>query len=381
MAKSGKIDANGKADLVALAREVQRQQDTKRDFIADTNALRLHASPEGDTNRLDLRMGDMVLGVNELAHDQIGAHTKIPAQYYDRMRKEAPELLVNNVNTWFQKYPAPRLVRTLDGNARAFLSDRYRPLDNADLLEAALPNLIDMKVMILSCEVTERRLYLKVVDERMKKDLPVGWTINNRRHERFDTVSPALVLSNSEVGSGALVVQTSVYFGGCTNLTAIKEGSHRKYHVGSKNELGGEETYALLSDTTKRLTDAALWAQIGDVVKAAFDAARFDATCAKLVDATQDRIEPGHINQVVEVTAKKYGFSEGEKTSVLHHLINGGDLSKYGLHNAITRTAEDLDSYDRASQFEQIGGLVVELPRSEWKTIQKAAEKELAEAA
>ena len=351
--------------LQDLAKEIERQNETKRDFVADTRHITM-------TDKGSLVVGDKLkVEVNELAHDQIGSHTKIPAQYYDRMRKEAPALLANNVNEWFRLYPAQRLVRTLDKRARAFLSDRYRPLDNYDLLDAALPRLDKMKVEILSCDVTDTRMYLKVVDRRIKKDLPTGWTPDNRGHQRFDTVSPALILSNSEVGAGTLSCQTSIFFGGCSNLTAIKEGSVRKYHLGSKHELG-EDVYRMLSDKTKKLTDAALWAQIGDVVSAAFHKAQFEATCLRLKQAIEDKIE-GDPVQVVELTAKKFGFNETERGSVLRHLIKNGDLTKYGLHNAITRAAEDIDSYDRATQFEQMGGIVVELPKNEWKELNKVA--------
>jgi hypothetical protein len=223
----------------------------------------------------------------------------------------------------------------------------------------------------MSCEVTEQRLYLKVVDSRIKKDLPTGWSPTNRGHQRFDTVSPALVLSNSEVGMGSLSVQTSVWTGGCSNLMVVKERSVRKYHVGGKHELG-EEVYRMLSDTTKKLTDAAIWAQLSDVVAGAFDRARFDATCEKLVAATEDKIDGDPI-KVVEATAKKYGLNDVERNSVLKYLMAGGDWTKYGLHGAITRAAEDLDSYDRASHFEQLGGQVIELPKSEWKELVSAA--------
>lgn len=348
-----------------LAIEIERQQNTKRDFVADTRNVTMDKD-------LALLFGDQTLKVNELAHDQIGSHTKIPAPYYDKMKAEAPDLLATNVNRWFQKYPAPRMIRTLDNRARAFLSDRYRPLDNFDLLEAALPRLMDLGVVFLSQEVTDTRLYIKVVDQRIKKDLPVGWKLDNRGHKGFDTLSPALILSNSEVGAGALSVQTSVYTGGCTNLVAIRERSARKYHVGGKHELG-DEVYAMLSDSTKRLSDAALWATIRDVVAAAFDRAKFDAVCEKLEAATHDRIE-GDPAKAVELTAKRFGMNDGERGSVLRHLIDGGDLSKYGLHSAITRAAQDIESYDRASHFEQIGGTVIELPKNEWKEIIKAAE-------
>ena len=356
--------------LKDLMAEVLRQQETKRDFVADTRSVTM-------TSGLHLQFGDQDVGVNDVAHGQIADHTKIPQKYYDRMRAEAPDLLATNVDRWFAKYPAPRMVRTLDGWARAFLSDRYRPLDNSDLLEAALPPLLDMGVEVMSCEVTDRRLYLKVVDQRIRKDLPVGWSPGNRGHQQFDTLSPALVLSNSEVGEGALACQTSVWTGGCSNLMVVRERSARKYHVGGKHELG-EDVYRMLSDTTKKLTDAALWAQIADVVRGAFDQAQFDATCERLAAATGDRID-GDPVRVVEVTAKKFGMTDGERGSVLRHLIAGADLSRYGLHAAVTRAAEDLGDYDRASQFEQLGGAIIELPKNEWREISRAAA--LAEAA
>jgi hypothetical protein len=278
--------------------------------------------------------------------------------------------LANNVNEWFRRYPAVRQIRTLDGNARAFLSDRYRTLDNHDLCEAAIPPLMDMGVKVLSCDVTETKLYLKVVDQRITRDLPAGMELG-RGHDRFHTLSPALVLSNSEVGAGALACQTSVWEGGCTNLMVISERSQRKYHIGGKHELG-EEVYRMLSESTRRLTDAALWAQIGDVVRGAFDQARFDATVDKLVDSTKALIK-GDPVKVIEVTARKFGFTDGERGSVLNHLIRSGELTQYGLQAAITRTAEDLESYDRASEFEAIGGKVIELPRAEWKELAEAA--------
>jgi hypothetical protein len=64
--------------------------------------------------------------LNATAHRQIAAHTGVPTKYYDRMYKDNPALLTHNVNSWFQNEPAPRMLRTLNGTARAFLSNRYR---------------------------------------------------------------------------------------------------------------------------------------------------------------------------------------------------------------------------------------------------------------
>lgn len=367
--------------LQDLLQEVIRQQESKRDFVAATDHLALIPGTDPETAKINgdmqLGIGDsrdasrLTVGVNDHAHSQIGSHTKIPAQYYERMRKEDPNLLAINVNAWFRKDPQPRMLRVLDNKLRGMMSDRFRPLDNTDLLEAALPPLMEKGVDIMSCEVTDTKLYLKVVDQRIKRDLPTGWTPTNRGHQHFDTISPALVISNSEVGAGALNVQTSVWTGGCSNMMVIKERSMRKYHIGGRYELG-DDIVRMLSDTTKKLTDAALWSQLKDVVTGAFDIARFDAQVDRLKAAVKDKTEGDPI-KVVELSAKKFGLHETERNSVLKHLIQSGDLTKYGLHAAVTRTAEDVISYDRASQLEVLGGEIIELAKADWKEIALAA--------
>jgi hypothetical protein len=90
-----------------------------------------------------------------------------------------------------------------------------------------------------------------------------------------------------------------------------------------------------------------------------------------------DRIE-GDPVQVVEVAAKQLGIFDSERGSVLKHLVNCGDLSRYGLFNAVTRAAEDVDSYDRATEFEKMGGNIIELPRGDWQRIANAGLEKLA---
>jgi hypothetical protein len=72
---------------------------------------------------------------------------------------------------------------------------------------------------------------------------------------------------------------------------------------------------------------------------------------------------------VVEVTAKRFGLTEPERGQVLRHLVDGGDLSRYGLANALTRASQDVESYDRATDLERLGGMIVELPRQAWQEL------------
>jgi hypothetical protein len=62
-------------------------------------------------------------------------------------------------------------------------------------------------------------------------------------------------------------------------------------------------------------------------------------------------------------------LTEGEKSSVLQHLIRGDGLLAWGLATAVTRTAEDVPDYGRATELEAAGGRVIELPVADWKAI------------
>ncbi len=147
--------------LVELATEIERQAESKRDYIADTRSMDVDIRC-GNIPVLTLNGG--VYQLNGIAHDQIGAHTGIPAKYYDKMLAEQPALLASNVNTWFNHQPAKRMVRTLDGTARAFLSNKYRRIDNQEIAEAVLPIISGMSgATVESCEITERRMYIKVL--------------------------------------------------------------------------------------------------------------------------------------------------------------------------------------------------------------------------
>lgn len=159
--------------LIELATEIERQAASRVDYIAPTQHLVMR-----DDAVLGGLLGDGQgnTPLNALAHRQLGDWAKVPAAYYDRLQAEAPALLATNINHWLAGSQDKRMVRTLDGNVRAWLSDSYRPLENHDLAEAVLPALLGMDLEIISSEITERRLYIKAVDKRINRDIPTGKT-------------------------------------------------------------------------------------------------------------------------------------------------------------------------------------------------------------
>ena len=95
-----------------------------------------HFAPKEKEPQLAENYGDLVkitvwsrdrevrFSITDNAHSQISQRLNIPLKYYKRMHSLAPDLLATNVNTWFLEKPERRMIRILDGKARAYLSDR-----------------------------------------------------------------------------------------------------------------------------------------------------------------------------------------------------------------------------------------------------------------
>jgi hypothetical protein len=147
--------------LQQLAAEIERQNSAKQDFLIDTRELSMVPSAKGG-ELLCVGKDNLPIAVNEIAHGQIGEKMGIPTKYYNRLLKDHPDMLAYNVNELFQREPEKRMVRTMDGKARAFLSSRYRRIDNMEVAEAVLPIIGDMKdASVESCELTEKKCTLK----------------------------------------------------------------------------------------------------------------------------------------------------------------------------------------------------------------------------
>lgn len=336
--------------LQELLKELERQEIAKRDYISPASSLVLRV--DGKT----LNMEGQDLGTTRLFHRQAADVLKIPVKYYDLMQKEKPELLAENVNSWFVDKEQKYMVRTLDGTARALLSDRYRRIDNVEVATAVLPLFAGVEgIEAVSTEVTETKLYLKIVNHRMEAKC-VG-----------DIVQAGILISNSEVGMGAVQISPFVYTLACKNGLIVNSLGERKTHIGrSLNMYEG-----ILSEETKAAEDKAFLLKLRDVVKAVLDETLFLRVVKELEGAAEIPIT-GHVSEVVELTCREYGMNETEQEGILRYLIEGGDLSRYGLSNAVTRASQDLESYDRATELESVGWKVITMSARQWKAMNEA---------
>jgi Domain of unknown function (DUF932) len=342
-------------DIEDLARKIKANQAQKFDLIADTAKLTVQAQAD---KVLVMEVPDHgTFPIQPIAHSQIGARTQIPAKYYDRMRIEAPDLLATNVNAWFRINPEKRMLRMLGGDNRAFLSNRYQRIENDEIAEVALPILFDLPgVEIPSCEVTDSRLYIHFTVPTIRGEVRKG-----------DVVQAGGIISNSEVGLGSVSVAEMIWRLVCLN--GMKTGeTFRRYHVGRQVD----SSEALWAEDTQKADDRAVLLKVRDMVRAVVDETRFRSTLDRLRGLNEGKVT-GDPAKAIEVLAQKIGATEGERGGILTALIEGGDLSRWGLLNAVTAQAHRAKDYDRAVEFEAMGGALIDLPKADWKEILEAA--------
>jgi hypothetical protein len=342
--------------LTDLARKIEANREMKRDYIVDTSKLTMLVQ-EDKKPVLELPDNGATFPLLPLAHDQIGARTQIPAKYYDRMLHDAPDLLATNVNAWFRLQPKRNMLRTLGGDGRAFLSDRYQRIENEEIANAALPVLAELPgVQIPSCEVTDRRLYIHFVIPTIEGEVKKG-----------DVVQAGGIIQNSEVGLGAVSISGLLWRLVCLNGMKTTD-AFRRNHVGRRTEDDGEMDWA---DDTRKADDKAVLLKVRDMVRAVVDETRFRANLLRLQVMTDVKVT-GNPAKAVEVLAQKVGATDAEQGGILRALIEGGDLSAWGMLNAVTAQAHATPSYDRAVEFEAMGGSLIELPASQWREVLEA---------
>jgi hypothetical protein len=373
--------------LDTLIQRVIEEDERKFDLLADTRRMSIVPIVKGDTQtdanaptsvllNVDQPTGITSLELSDHALGQISTDLEIPKRYFDRMKVEAPKLFVENIHHWLYQTPKRKLVRAYKGQAqladtrgtgvavqmehgpdlgRAWLSDRYRRLDNIEIARKLLPEFENLgtEVTFHNAAITDEKFYLRALFPRIEGEVKVG-----------DVVQWGVQIKNSEVGSGQFEIENFLNRLICTNGMIVSSVFSAR-HVGKRL---GEN----LSDEAIRADDKAFWLAARDELKAACNQESFDAVLATLRNATDGAIITAPI-AATERLAKTFELSDGEKEAVLTQLASNGDFTRWGALNAITAAAKNVDSFDRRVELEELGWTVAEMTSREWDKIAVAA--------
>ena len=337
-----------------VIQDILTQKALKRDFVAPTSVI------EFDANGQVTLDTSGTFSANDLFHDQIASHLQIPKKFYDRVRAAHPDLIALTANRLLKDKPEQRLVRTMDGVARAFLSDKYRRLDNDDIASFMIPIMQDNSagLTVESAFVNEKKLYFQLVSQRVEGEIRVG-----------QTVRAGVIVQNSEVGLGALSIRPLVYTLACKNGMIVQQFSKRHTHLGS--QLTFDADYEIMSNETIAMSNQALMLQIRDYLGYVVSQDGFN-TMIQTIKETADEEIKADPQQVIEVLAERQMFSEEEKKNILYSFLKGNDFTRWGLSSAITETANEHPNYERVIELETFGGQIMTMPSREFLHIAKA---------
>lgn len=337
--------AAAKIDLKSLVEVLEVQKVKKYDVLVKTS--KINASQKGIVI-LDAPVNgekkDLHLSLTATAHSQVSQKLNIPKGYYDRMFEQAPELWENSLNTWFSNSNdltgKTHFVRNFLGDKddvnlmRAFLSDRFNPIDNFEVLTQALETIrsYGVKVQIDSCDITPDKMYVRLLCPEISAQAPKllkDYHVPGAGKLGEVGVISGLIISNSETGKGTFEITPRLQILACSNGMIRSSDSFRKTHLGAKLENGIN-----WSNTTQRKNQDLIISQTKDVLNTFLSKDYLVKTLADLEK------EAGHVvqnpNEVIQCVTKELDLPETHVKDLLNYFIQGHDSTSFGVVQAVT---------------------------------------------
>jgi hypothetical protein len=405
------------ADLSTIVSVLEDQRARRLDLIVPANVV---SAVEGNLVVADTETTQAITeeGVTRTAGSYrptsvadagIGSRLDIPRAFLSKLRDERVDMYDALVNMrlhggssqhaaepeftypGFDKKILLRLLKGDEGDEgvlRAFLSPRFKFIDNLDVLLAimqgikeagvdAKPSAMDLSEwrMFARFEVPQIAAYAPKLLEgyrspfdgrgRLERagdgfvfDAGRGWTVPDalraaeREGQGYEkgkepVVWAGIVASNSDVGGGARTIAPQIRVKVCKNGLTLTAETDRKVHLGSEQAEGIVDWSA----ETQEKELALITSQTVDAVKTWLSQEFLDAEVAKIeavAGAPVDKPE----ETVVEV-AKAAGFTKDEQAGILAHFLRGGAYTAGGVANAVTSYSQTVGDAERAHELDR----------------------------
>lgn len=358
------------ARIRKIMERIKSIQNDSKDFVADRKNLSLRQA-DGD---LCLVVGGQevpeMFCMGRRALRQLLSTLSIPVRYADRLEQAGHrDLLIDNANTLLDREEKRHMVRTLGGSARAILSDRYRPIDNYDVLKviASESAKVGGELWDLRCDHDGGEFRALLVNDKVREQVNTDRDFGGRWRwspaDRGDPyMYPAVTIRNSETGEGSFNASLSLLNGICCNFF-VWEKSVTQVHLGAQKEVGE----LIASDETRHREGQLILSRTRDVLHAAFDPEKFREIAAKVNETTKRNLpEEAKATEVVNATIKLCGLHEEHAEMVLEQFLTFGDRTQFGLANALNEIVNPENrnpkmSDEDVSAFEDAAGQVLAL--------------------
>ena len=338
-------------DVKEMLNNINEDKNNKKDYLVDMKSIKVETnnlvypsiSVDHGENKHLLRDREFVLTDHSL--NQLCGKLEIGTQYLRKCLPVSQELVAHNLNFWINNSKDKELMlRTYDmapiDEARALCSNRYKRIDNDVVANHSLNKLMDLGLDIKYSHYDRDTLNITAVNPKLEGEVTKG-----------DVVQSGVTITNSEIGSGSLMIQPFIYRLVCTNGMVAPRYLNRFYsrHVGKiVIDPSNDDQYVTIIDKMQKQIDLI---SSNDVWNESFNG---------LVKATKESINS---HQIVEL-AKKQGVTESERAQIFerlnHYVGDTFTTTKYDLANAITNLGNDEEKSDQRSRFfQELGGLII----------------------
>jgi hypothetical protein len=289
-------------------------------------------------------------GLHRHAFDQVVERAGIPRSYAGELRVTGTEnewrrtLLQHSMDEHYRNNGASRyLVRSVDGEARGFLSDKYRRLDSRPLLESFITACQALQGVPYEGVATDTRASVRVIIPQVFEPVP------------GEAMVLGLAWQNSDFGAGTYGISAFVLRLVCLN-GMVGESALKQVHLGGRlpDELTfSEKTYAL---DTKTMVSAT-----GDVVRSVLAPAA--------IEKRMDAVRAAHESTTDFASAWKKlrstGMSKAEQTAT-RDAFEGEDVvmlppgkTMWRFSNALSWTANTTKDAERKLELQALAGAVI----------------------
>jgi hypothetical protein len=351
-------------NLNEMAAQVQHSADHKQDYVVPISNIDFGRSSTGEFEYFAGVKDHGGIGgqMNRHALNQMATVMEIPAKFVNTLIAEDPDYLPELLNRRAFKSDGKRMLRTIENRMVGAVSPSFsRDYDNDVIMKALLPAITEKGLEVTSCNLSETKMHLKVLSPRLKGEVTVG-----------DVIQGGISAGNSDVGLSRAFINRLAYrlwcLNGCTHTESVN--AYSRIHRGSKQPEG-----ILYRQETVASFQNALAMEMADTVTHLLSEESFNGTIEQMRAITENKLSAKNLDASVKELGKIVGYSQSEGDDILAHLIEGGDLSQYGMLQAVTRYSQDVNSYDRATDFELMGGKILELNPRSWNTVVEAQQE------
>ena len=293
----------------------------------------------------------------------IGERLRIPPGYLTRLimgthradaEPRAAAGLCNELLRTHNDRGKSLLVRLIDENRiRAVLSERYRIMDNLDLLGPFIRGIsswLPDRVAVDYADVDEEGMAVAITFPEAlhgagtTRQLPGGTVAVN------DEYQAGFVLRNNECGEGGMEIVPRVWRVICSNGLLVEDMKFRRVHLGAN-----------LTGAMRDVMQQAVY----EAIQHALDA------MPRIVTALHEAQKERELNPIGRLgsIARHHDLDDNTRQHLFRTFAQEPEQSRFGVVQAITAAGRDQPVATDQQRLESLGGLVLQMPKREYERV------------